>query len=183
MITQLRVTPRRPGDPQVNHAPVVLIHRAMLVDAARFTVLLTDLAQAGTPIEARRAAAIRDYLVMFGIELHEHHSGEDDVAWPMITASAGAAVDLAPLSAEHTVLALLIDMMMRVAEAFAADPAGHVQCLAVSLRELSGLLHEHIPDEERHVFPIISHYVSVADWCVVSGWRSRTCSPGSCAVC
>lgn len=164
MITELSVTPRRPGDPQVDHTPMRLVHRAMLVDAARFTVLLTDLAQAGTPIEVRRATAIRDYLVMFGIELHEHHSCEDDVAWPMIAASAGAAVDLAPLSGEHTVLASLIDAMMRVADAFAADPAAHVGCLAVSLRELSGLLHEHIPDEERHVFPIISRYVSVADW-------------------
>lgn len=164
MITQSSVTPRRRGDPQVDHTLVLLIHRAMLVDAARFTVLLTDLAQSGTPIETRRAAAIRDYLVMFGIELYEHHSCEDDIAWPMIAASAGAAVGLAPLTQEHTALAPLIDTMMRVADAFAADPAAHVQCLAVSLRELSGLLYEHIPGEERHVFPIISHYVSVPDW-------------------
>ncbi|MGH3697507.1 MAG: hemerythrin domain-containing protein [Pseudonocardiaceae bacterium] len=164
MITQLSVTPRRPGDPQVDNTAVLLIHRAVLVDAARFTVLLTDLAQAGTPIEPRRATAIRDYLVMLGIELHEHHSCEDDVAWPMIAASAGAVADLAPLTQEHTALASLIDMVMRVADAFAADPAAHVQCLAVSLQELSGLLHEHIPGEERHVFPIISHYVSVPDW-------------------
>jgi hemerythrin-like domain-containing protein len=164
MTTQLSVTPRQPGDPEVDHTPVLLVHRAMLIDAARFAVLLTGLARTGELIEARRAAAIRDYLVTFGAELHEHHSREDDIAWPMIAASAGAAVDLTPLTEDHAVLAPLIDTMVRIAAAFAADPAAHVQALAVSLGELSDLLHEHIPEEERDVLPVISRYVSVPDW-------------------
>lgn len=164
MITQLSVTPRRPGEPEVDHAAVLLIHRAMLTDAARFTMLLTDLARTREPIGSRRAAAIRDYLVVFGAELHEHHSREDDIAWPVIAASAGAAVDLAPLTEDHTVLAPLIDTMVTTAKAFAADPAAHVQPLAISLRALSDLLHEHIPEEERDVLPVISRYVSVRDW-------------------
>lgn len=81
-MTQLNVTPRQSGDPEVNHTALLLVHRAMLTDAARFAVLLADLAWAGAPIDARRAAAIRDYLVVCGAELHEHHSREDDVAWP-----------------------------------------------------------------------------------------------------
>lgn len=164
MTVQLSVTPRRPGDPVVDHTAVLLVHRAMLTDAARFAVLLTDLAAIGAPIETRRAAAIRDYLVTFATELHEHHSREDDIAWPVIAASAGAAIDLAPLTEDHTVLARLIDTMVPTADAFAADPAAHVQALAVSLGELSDLLHEHIPEEERDVLPVISRYVSVADW-------------------
>lgn len=145
MTTQLIVTPRRPGEPEVDHTPVLLIHRAMRTDVTRFTALLTALAHSGEPIEPRRAAAIRDYLVVFGTELHEHHSREDDVAWPVIAASAGAAVDLAPLTEDHTVLAPLIDTMMTIANAFAADPAAHVRPLAISLRELSDLLHEPSP--------------------------------------
>lgn len=164
MTTQLSVTPRRPGDPVVDHTPVLLVHRAMLTDAARFAVLLTDLAALGAPIERRRAAAIRDHLVAFGSELHEHHSREDHIAWPVIAASAGAAIDLAPLTEDHTVLARLIDTMVSTAVVFAADPSEHVQALAVSLGVLSDVLHEHIPEEERDVLPVISRYVSVPDW-------------------
>lgn len=108
--------------------------------------------------------AIRDYLVQFGAELHSHHSREDDVAWPVIRASAGTAVDLAPLTEDHTALAPLIDAMVATARAFAADPAAHLASLAASMRELSDLLHEHIPDEERDVLPVVSRYVSVPDW-------------------
>ncbi len=164
MTTQQQVIPRRPGDPQVDHTPVLLTHRAMLTDAARLTALLTDLAQTRAPIETRRAAAIRDHLVALGTELHEHHSREDDIAWPVIAASAGAAVDLTPLTEDHTTLAPLIDTMVTAARAFATDPTGQVGPLAHSMRELSELLHEHIPEEERDVLPVISRYVSVPDW-------------------
>lgn len=164
MTTQPIVTPRRPGEPEVDHTVLLLVHRAMLTDAARFADLLTDLAREGLPIPARRAVAIRDYLLAFGTELHEHHSRENDVAWPLVAASAGATVDLAPLTENHPILAQLIDSMAVTAHAFAADPSVHAQRLATSLRELSDLLHEHVSEEERDVLPVISQYVSVPDW-------------------
>ncbi|MGH3611594.1 MAG: hemerythrin domain-containing protein [Pseudonocardia sp.] len=164
MTTQPIVTPRRPGEPEVDHTVLLLVHRAMLTDAARFAELLTDLAREGLPIPARRAVAIRDYLLAFGTELHEHHSREDDVAWPVIAASAGAAVDLAPLTEDHAILGELIASMTVSAHAFAADPAAHAQRLATGVCELCDLLHEHVPEEERDVLPVISQYVSVPDW-------------------
>lgn len=63
MTTQLSVTPRRPGDPEVDHTPVLLVHRAMLADAARFAVLLTDLAALGAPIETRGGYRRRERLI------------------------------------------------------------------------------------------------------------------------
>lgn len=71
MTTQLGATQHQPGDPEADHTALLLVHRAMLTDAARFAVLLTDVAGAGSPIEAHRAAAARDYLTAFGTERRE----------------------------------------------------------------------------------------------------------------
>lgn len=160
------VTPRRPGEPEVDHTVLRLVHRAMLADAARFAALLTDLARGNDPIGRRRAVAVRDHLVALAEELHQHHNREDDICWPVIAASAGSAVDLAPLTEDHAELAPLIDAVDAAAREFAVDPEVHVGGLARRLRELSALLHEHIRDEERDVLPVISRYVSVADWAV-----------------
>ena len=163
------VTPRQTGDPRPDTLGMRLAHRAMLKDAHRLTTLLQELA--ATAPGPARARAVAQYVADYCDSIHHHHSAEDDILWPVLAASAGAHVDLAELSDDHSALDPLLDRIRAAAAAFAARPAEEdtATALAVDLAELRDLLDEHIADEEASVLPAIEEYVSVKDWAAVEG--------------
>ncbi|MEV7802838.1 hemerythrin domain-containing protein [Microbispora sp. NPDC088329] len=139
-----------------------IIHRAMRGDLHRLHALTEDLDAGLHRADPARAAAIARYTQDVCAAIHHHHTREDEVVWPVIERSAGAAVDLTDLSDDHSELDPLLDRVRVTARAF-ADGRG-VHELAAALRTLSELIDEHIEEEERRIFPVIEKYVSAADW-------------------
>ncbi len=87
---------------------------------------------------------------------------EDLALWPLITASAGPHVDFTELTDDHDELDPLLDELGEFTRGL-PDPAA-VAGFARTLRTLSEHLHEHIADEERTVFPLITGHVSADAW-------------------
>lgn len=154
----------RSGGPAPDLTGVTVVHRAMLADLRRLAGTAARLAADPTALGREQAVAIRDYLEQLCDEIHQHHSREGEVLWPLIVASAGAAVDLTPVSFDHTALSPIVDRVHAAARALPTDPARVIGELADGLAELRDVLHEHIPAEERDIFPIIDRYVSAADF-------------------
>ncbi len=163
-MTQISVTPRSAGDPRPDTLGMRLAHRAMLRDAARLPALLEQLS--AHPVAPSRARAVAGYVEDFCVSVHHHHSGEDDVLWPVLSASAGPDVDLAGLSDDHAALDPLLDRIRAGARRFRAAPSDEdaATALAVDLAELRDVLAEHVADEEASVLPAIEEHVSVPDW-------------------
>ena len=158
------VTPRRPGDPEPDLRLYHLIHVAM----TGTLVELADVAermQAAGHVEPEQATAFRTYVRYVVDEIERHHQGEDNVGWPIIVASAGDAVDLAPLTGDHEELDPLLHHLRAVMDSLVSEVGSHlVLCeLAAVLRDIRDLLVEHIDEEEREIFPIIRTYVSRED--------------------
>jgi hypothetical protein len=113
------VTPRRPGEPEADLTGFTLIHRA-LRSGTRDLAVAASAIGAGAPCPAAR----REAHVAFATEvLHEidlHHTREDDVLWPVIAASAGAVVDLEPLTDDHTELHAVLARAEEALRSFAA---------------------------------------------------------------
>lgn len=144
-----------------------LIHRVMRTDLHR----LTDLAgriSAGEPCSDRRATAVAGWIAALGEEIHDHHSAEDDHAWPVIAARAGAEVDLAELSADHAALDPLLDAVRAAAAALVAATESGRAAVAAGLESALGALRddidEHLDAEEETIFPVIERCVPVAEW-------------------
>lgn len=141
-------------------------HRAMLADTRRFTEIVHRIG-AGEACGARRRRAIADYLGLLCDSIHHHHTVEDDVVWPILESSAGAAIDVRELQDDHAELeGLLGDLRNRV-DAFARAREGDRRVsaeLAEALARTHELLAEHIAEEEKAVFPIVARYVSASDW-------------------
>ncbi|WP_067179953.1 hemerythrin domain-containing protein [Microtetraspora niveoalba] len=133
-----------------------ITHRAMRGDTRRLAELTREIAEGRQRCDARRAAAIRDYVVRLCDGIHHHHSVEDASLWPLLVRSAGAEVDLGDLIEDHSALDPILDEIRAVA----GEPAR----AAAPLARLADLLDEHIEEEERMIFPIIERHVSVADW-------------------
>ncbi|MHC3002994.1 hemerythrin domain-containing protein [Gordonia sp. GN26] len=144
-----------------------IAHRAMLDDTRRFAEILGRIG-AGEPCDDRRRRAIGDYLTQLCASIHHHHTIEDDIVWPILTASAGAAVDVRELQDDHTELEALLAVLGTHVGGFAharsGDDTRAAGDLAETLRQTHELLAEHIADEEKVVFPIVDRYVSVTDW-------------------
>ncbi len=89
-----------------------IIHRAMRGDLHRL-VALTEHLVATTPT---RAKAIAHFVGRITHTIHQHHTREDEIVWPLIERSAGAAADLNDLSEDHS----LLDPLLNEADTAAA---------------------------------------------------------------
>ena len=157
------VTPRKDGDPEPDLMGFTLIHRA-LRDGARTLADATTGIASGAPCSRDRQRAIVQYALAVLHEITCHHEREDDVLWPVIVASAGDAVDLAPLSEDHTVLHTVLARAAAALPPFARDAGTGAPLLAPVCTELADLLDEHIAEEEEEVFPVIRRCVSERDF-------------------
>lgn len=126
--------------------------------------------------DTARAAVVHDHLDLVDRCLHEHHTTEDDLLWPLLLTRVPD--DLAPIvilmETQHDRLATLLD---RVAELLPvwrdrADPATG-QELAATYDELYGALAEHLDDEEQRLLPLAARCLSQAEWDAM-GTRARS---------
>src|SRR4051812_4523191 len=172
------VTPRRPGEPEADLTGFTLIHRALRSGTRDLADAATAIA-GGAPCPAQRQQAYVAFATEVLHEIHSHHSREDDVLWPVIAASAGAVVDLEPLSDDHTELHAVLTRAEEALTAFggatdvrpAAAPLGRV------LTEMADLLDEHIVEEEAEVFPVIREHVSAKDFAACEKRFQKGSSP------
>lgn len=139
-----------------------LAHRVILHDLARISRLSDEMVADPSRFDRARCAAISDYVALFATSLHHHHTVEDLALWPLITESAGPHVDFTELTGDHDELDPLLDNLVRLATELPGKTA--LAEFAQTVRRLRELLDEHIDDEERTVFPLITGYVSADAW-------------------
>lgn len=140
---------------------IQLNHRAMIADAQRLATITADIAAGRRTCDRKRADAITAYLGQLCESVHHHHHIEDTVLWPTLIAAAGDAVDLRELSDDHDQL----DPLLAAVRAGCAElRIGNAEPLAVAMARLHEVLAEHIADEERTIFPIITGYVAPQAW-------------------
>lgn len=155
-----------------------VVHRAMLEDVRRLAKITTVFAAAPATLTRARASAMSKYVGELAAEIHHHHSREDDIIWPVILDCAGASADLLPFTDDHRVLAPILDRAAAAAVGLRRDAARHIGELAVSIAELDQLLHDHIPDEEAEVFPLIRRFVPAHVWRDTERRMSKGVPPG-----
>ena len=162
----VRVSPRGPGDPAPDLLHLRIAHRMVRRDLERLTALAQEVAAGSQHLDRRRATALARYVDKAMTSIHHHHSAEDEVLWPVVVASCHGAVDLDELSDDHAALDPHLRLVRAAVAAVAADPASAdaARALATALADLTDLLVEHIDDEERALFPVMTVHVSVRDW-------------------
>ena len=158
------VTPRRsPEEPEPDLFGFALVHRALRNGCRLLADALTGIAS-GAPCDDRRKEAVVAFAGHMLHEVHVHHSREDDVLWPVITASASAPIDLTPLTDDHVALQTVLDRAEGLLAAFAAQGPAAAGPLAAVLTQIADSLDEHISEEERDLFPVVRRYVSAGDF-------------------
>jgi iron-sulfur cluster repair protein YtfE (RIC family) len=133
----------------------------------------------GERCSPRRAAALSRWVLALCTEIHDHHTAEDEHAWPVIARHAGAAVDLTELTDDHGALdPLLAGVRTDAAGLAGAGSTGSAAArLVTSLTALRDALDEHLDAEEETLFPVIERYVPAAEWARVDE-AARASGPG-----
>jgi iron-sulfur cluster repair protein YtfE (RIC family) len=128
--------------------------------------------------DTARAEVVVGHLLELSRGLHHHHTGEDELMWPLLLerATTDRALILR-MEEQHERIAELEGRTSELARAFApsADPAAG-RLLAETLTLLNDALDEHMAEEERHVLPLVEQVMTVEEWTAL-GERGRAGMP------
>jgi iron-sulfur cluster repair protein YtfE (RIC family) len=126
---------------------MLLVHRTFREE---FAALARETAGAG---DGSRDAALEDQLGLMLRVLHEHHTGEDTMMWPLVRSRAPeSAAVLDAMEAEHEELDPLIER--------AGDTRVPLAERADALAGLSERLTAHLDREEREALPLVERYLT-----------------------
>ncbi|MET9028966.1 hemerythrin domain-containing protein [Nocardia sp. NPDC004168] len=168
----MNTTRTAPGRPDTYD--MVVLHNAF----RRHFSALPGLVAAVAPGDVERARRLITFLGELGDGLHHHHTGEDELMWPILLerASADAALVLR-MEEQHERIAELTERAHRDGTEFAtaADPSVRDR-LAATLRALSDTLDEHMAEEERHILPVVENVMTALEWQAL-GERGREHMP------
>ncbi|MBH0776290.1 hemerythrin domain-containing protein [Nocardia sp. NEAU-351] len=153
---------------------MVLLHNAF----RRHLRAMPGLVAAVAPEDAARARRLVDFLDELRTGLHHHHTGEDELLWPILLERAPAdAAPILRMEEQHERITELTERAAREGAEFAvaADPSVRDR-FAGTLSTLADIVDAHMADEERCVLPVVENVLTVPEWRAL-GERGREHMP------
>ncbi|WP_229870642.1 hemerythrin domain-containing protein [Streptomyces phaeofaciens] len=162
MSVSLRRTAVEPSADQRPHThEMVVVHRVFRRESALLPRLVRAVPDGDTDRAARIAVHLDDYLM----GLHHHHTGEDELIWPLLRERAGDGELVARMEEQHAEIDRTLAVVGQWAPAWRreADLIAREE-LALALVEHRSALLVHLDDEERLVLPLVAEHLTVAEW-------------------
>jgi hemerythrin-like domain-containing protein len=141
---------------------MIVVHRVF----RRESRLLPRLVRAVPAGDAARARLVAAHFRDYHLGLHEHHTGEDELLWPLLLARVDLEAELVlRMEAQHEkVAATLADVEKLLPEWEASASPAVGERITEALAAHSDALHEHLDDEERYVLTLVEEHISAAEW-------------------
>jgi hemerythrin-like domain-containing protein len=141
---------------------MVVVHRIFRRELGLLPRLVRGVADGDTA----RAAIIAGHATDVLTALHHHHTGEDELLWPLLheRATMDTAV-VERMELQHEAAAALIEQADELLPRWAASADRTLgDSLAGTLGALEEVLLLHLREEEQHILPLADRYVSAAEW-------------------
>jgi len=116
--------------------------------------------------DTSRARTVVGFVDELTAMLHHHHSGEDDLMWPLLLERAPMdSALILRMEEQHERIAEVYQQAGALGRDFAAsaDPSCR-QEFAQALTDLAAGLDEHLADEENFVLPLVEDVMTVPEW-------------------
>jgi hemerythrin-like domain-containing protein len=152
--------------PTTVHRPdtheMVVVHRVF----RRESDLMPKLIRAVPNGDTARAQVLADAFGDYQLGLHLHHSGEDELVWPLLLARVDLEADMVlRMEAQHEVVARTLKEAAQRMPAWRSAPSAATAAPLISaLLEHRVALLEHLHDEEEYILPLIAEHLTVAEW-------------------
>jgi hemerythrin-like domain-containing protein len=149
-----------------NQSPIdthdmILIHRVIRREIGQLPEILRG--AAGDPARSRLIAAHATEMLDF---LHVHHSGEDELLYPLLRERVTLDRDLIDrMEAQHAEVAGAIDEVRAALPQWSTSADADVaEQLAARVEAMMPVLHEHLREEEELILPIVAVNISQDEW-------------------
>ncbi|MCE7002609.1 hemerythrin domain-containing protein [Kibdelosporangium philippinense] len=142
---------------------MVVVHKMFRREFALLPGLVCDV----TDGDRDRAKLVGDHLAALLRGLHHHHTGEDELLWPKLLDRVSTLdTELVQrMEGQHEAVSGLIERIDALLPRWQLDADRELASeLAVLLSDVSHRLNEHLDDEERHVLPLVSVFITEAEW-------------------
>ncbi|MFS8096161.1 hemerythrin domain-containing protein [Lentzea alba] len=154
--------PRTTGE-TVDTWEMVVIHRWFKREFAQMPALVRGVA----PSDHGNVRYVADFVEMMAGLLHHHHVGEDEMLWPRLLERVGGLDSelVQRMEKQHDVVGKALEQIDELLPQWRqrADAATRDE-LADVLEGMSGPLIEHLGEEESKVLPLVSVYITQAEW-------------------
>src|SRR6266545_2337561 len=156
-------TEPQPTGERIETWEMVVVHKSFRRELREAAALVRGVAGG----DRARADLVGDHLDLVTTGLHDHHHGEDLLLWPLLLPRVGALnADLVKrMESQHEVVAGLLEKISALLPAWrsSADPSTRDE-LASVFSEVFVAVDEHLGEEEREILPLVSIYVTQAEW-------------------
>jgi hemerythrin-like domain-containing protein len=143
-------------------ASMVVVHRVF----RREFRLLHQMVGAVGPADVDRSAIVAKHLTEMVTALHHHHTGEDELLWPLLLERAALPGELLDrMERQHESIGELLDSVAALVPGWAtrADQSSR-DILVGLLEQVSAGLAEHLDDEESQVLPVVERHITEQEW-------------------
>jgi hemerythrin-like domain-containing protein len=153
----------RPTGGKIDTWEMVVVHRMF----RREFRLMPGLIRTVRPGDTARSEYVGDHIAALTEGLHHHHEGEDELLWPKLLGRVGSLNTslVQRMEAQHETVATGLSTVEKLLPNWrsTADPDTGSE-LAVALSQVSAALDEHLTEEENEVLPLVSIYITEAEW-------------------
>ena len=141
---------------------MVVIHRVFRREFALIPTLVRGVADGDAP----RAAILADHTKLILAGLHMHHTGEDEVLWPLLQRRASPSGGLVEtMRAQHEAVDAHAEEIGPALDAWVSAPTAiRAEQVARTVERFAESLVEHLDLEEREVLPLAAVHLTVAEW-------------------
>jgi hemerythrin-like domain-containing protein len=139
-----------------------VVHRVFRRESA----LMPRLVRAVRPGDTARARRVAEHFRGYALGLHHHHTGEDELIWPLLLARVDLEAELVlRMEEQHARVAAGLETVTALLPSWerTASPADGER-IAVALEEHASALAEHLTDEENHLLALIEEHLTVAEY-------------------
>ena len=156
-MTTTTTTTQRPDTHEM-----IVIHRVF----RRESDMLPRLIRAVPDGDTARAQVVARHFGDYQLGLHFHHSGEDELVWPLLLARVDLEAEMVlRMEAQHEIVARTLKEAAQRMPGWQSTPfpATAAPLIAALAAHRTALL-EHLQDEEDHILPLIAEHLTPAEW-------------------
>jgi hypothetical protein len=142
---------------------MVVIHRWFRREFAQMPALVRGVA----PGDRDGARYVAEFIEMMAGLLHHHHVGEDEMLWPRLLERVDSLDSelVQRMEQQHEVVGTALTRMDELLPRWRSEAGRAIRDeLADVLGGMSGALIEHLGEEESKVLPLVSIYITQAEW-------------------
>src|SRR5918994_6330118 len=151
-----------PTVPMADVRDMYVVHRAF----RRELRLIPGLVRAVAPGDTARAAVLARHARMCLQGLHLHHTGEDELLWPLLLERCPPDAELVHrMEAQHEQVERLTGLLGPALDRWEVEARPAVaEEVASTVDALRTVLLEHLEEEEREILPLAERHVTQAEW-------------------